>query len=53
VTSSLEDLLHNPRLDLFLPEEIFPSPKATSSLKDVLQDHRVDLFLLEEMFPRP
>jgi hypothetical protein len=24
--------------DLFLPEEIFPGPRATSSLKDVLLD---------------
>jgi hypothetical protein len=36
VTSSLKDVLHDPRVDLFLPEEIFPGPSATSSLKDVL-----------------
>jgi hypothetical protein len=46
-------VLGDPRVDFFLPEEIFLSPQATSSHPDVLRDPRVDFFLQEEIFPGP
>jgi hypothetical protein len=49
-TSSLKEVLHDPKVDLFLQEEIFPCPQAASRLKDVLHNLRVDLFLPEEIF---
>jgi hypothetical protein len=46
-------VLRDPRVDFFLPEEIFPSPKTPSSLPDVLRDTRVDFFLPKKIFPSP